>query len=52
MWTIVAILLIIWLACLLASYTLAGWIHVVPLVALAIVILSLFVKRKRKYARY
>lgn len=52
MWTLVAILLIIWLLGLLTSYTFAGWIHVVPLIAIAIVVMSLVTKRKRKYARY
>lgn len=52
MWILVAILLIIWLGALLFSYTFAGYIHIVPLIALGIVILSLVMKRKRKYARY
>lgn len=52
MWTLVAILLIIWLGALLLSFTLSGWIHIIPLIALGIVILSLVTKRKRKYARY
>lgn len=52
MWTLVAILLILWLMGLLVSYTLGGWIHIIPLIALGIVILSLVTKRKRKYARY
>lgn len=52
MWTLVAILLIVWLLGLLTSYTLGGWIHVVPLIALAVIVLSLVTKKKRKYARY
>ncbi len=52
MWTLVAILLIIWLGALLFSFTFSGWIHLVPLIAIAVVILSLVMKRKRKYARY
>lgn len=52
MWVLVAILLIAWLGALLASYTLAGWIHLLPLIALTVIILSLVMKRKRKYARY
>ncbi len=52
MWSVVAILLIIWLGALLFSYTLSGWIHIIPLIAIGVVILSLVMKRKRKYARY
>lgn len=52
MWTLVAILLIIWLLGLLTSVTLSGWIHIVPLAAVAVIILSLFMKKRRKYARY
>ena len=52
MWTVVALLLILWLGALLASYTFGGLIHLVPLLAIAFVILTLWSRRKRKYARY
>lgn len=52
MWTLVAILLIIWLLGLLTSVTLSGWIHILPLAAVAVVIFALVVKKRRKYARY
>ena len=52
MWILVAVLLIVWLGALLFSYTFSGWIHVLLLIAIGVVILSLVMKRKRKYARY
>lgn len=52
MWTLVAILLILWLSGLLSSVTMGGWIHIVPVIAFAVIVLSLVSKRKRKYSRY
>lgn len=52
MWMLVAVLLILWLGGLLASMTMGGWVHLLPLIALGVVVLSLWSRRKRKYARY
>lgn len=52
MWIAVALLLIVWLAALLFSYTFSGLIHLVPLVAVLVVILSLWTSRRKKYSRY
>ncbi|HVR41851.1 MAG TPA: hypothetical protein VMS56_00250 [Thermoanaerobaculia bacterium] len=36
MWNLVAILLIVWLAGLLRSSTLGGWLHLAPAAAIAL----------------
>ena len=51
MWTLVALLLIVWLGGLLSSFTFAGWIHVAPAVAILIVIASFWTRRRRRRAR-
>jgi hypothetical protein len=52
MWTIVAVLLILWLLGLLTSMTLSGWIHLLPILAIAWVVMTMFSRRKRRYTRY
>jgi hypothetical protein len=41
LWTIVLILLVLWLLGLVSSYTLGGFIHVLLVVAIIIVIVNL-----------
>ena len=46
LWTIVVILLVLWLLGLVSSYTLGGFIHLLLLVAIIIVIVNLVRGRK------
>ena len=46
LWTIVAILLILWLLGLVSSYTMGGLIHILLVVAIVVVILNLIQGRK------
>ena len=46
LWTIVAILLILWLIGLVSSYTMGGLIHILLVVAIVVVILNLIQGRK------
>ena len=46
LWTIVLILLVLWLLGLVSSYTLGGFIHVLLVVAIIIVIVNLVRGRK------
>ncbi|MGE5400057.1 MAG: lmo0937 family membrane protein [Ignavibacteriales bacterium] len=41
LWTIFAILIVLWLIGLLSSYTLGGFIHVLLVVAIVLAIISL-----------
>jgi len=41
LWTIVLILLVLWLLGLVSSYTLGGFIHVLLVIAIVIVIVNL-----------
>jgi hypothetical protein len=52
MWTIVAILMILWLLGLLTSATFSGWIHLLPILALVWIAMTMFSRRKRRYTRY
>ena len=46
LWTIVVILLVLWLLGLVSSYTLGGFIHILLVVAIIIVIVNLVQGRK------
>ena len=46
LWTIVAILLVLWLLGLVSSYTMGGLIHILLVVAIVVVILNLIQGRK------
>ncbi len=41
LWTIFAILIVLWLLGLVSSYTLGGWIHILLVVAIVVVIIRL-----------
>lgn len=45
---LIAILLIVWLAGLLGSFTFGGWIHLLPAVAVVLGLLRLFRGRRRR----
>lgn len=42
LWTIFAILVVLWLLGLVTSYTLGGFIHVLLVIAIVLAIISLF----------
>jgi hypothetical protein len=46
LWTIVVILLVLWLLGLVSSYTLGGFIHVLLVVAIVILVVNLVRGRK------
>jgi hypothetical protein len=46
LWTIVVILLVLWLLGLVSSYTLGGFIHILLVVAIIIVIVNLVQGRR------
>jgi hypothetical protein len=46
LWTILAILLILWLLGMVTSYTLGGFIHVLLVIALVVVIIRVIQGRK------
>jgi Family of unknown function (DUF5670) len=46
LWTIVVILLVLWLLGLVTSYTLGGLIHVLLIVAIAVLIIQLVFGRR------
>jgi hypothetical protein len=41
LWTIFAILLVVWLLCLVSSYTLGGFIHLLLVIALILLVIGL-----------
>jgi len=47
LWTILAVLFVLWLLGVFTSYTLGGFIHVLLLVALAIFVINLIQGRRR-----
>ena len=47
LWTILAVLVVLWLLGVATSYTLGGLIHILPLVALAIFVINLIQGRRR-----
>jgi hypothetical protein len=46
LWTIVAILLVLWLLGLVSSYTLGGFIHLLLVIAIIIVVVNLIRGRR------
>ena len=46
LWTIAAILAVLWLVGLVSSYTLGGFIHILLVIAVVIVILNLIQGRR------
>ncbi|PYT77129.1 MAG: lmo0937 family membrane protein [Acidobacteria bacterium] len=48
LWTILAVLFVLWLLGAVTSYTLGGFIHVLLLVALAIFVINLIQGRGRR----
>jgi Family of unknown function (DUF5670) len=46
LWTIFVILLVLWLLGLVTSYTLGGFIHILLLVAVAVLIIELVTGRR------
>ncbi len=46
LWTIVVILLILWLLGLVTSYTLGGFIHVLLVIAIVVILLRVISGRK------
>ena len=46
LWTIVVILLVLWLLGLVSSYTMGGFIHLLLVVAVIVVIINLIQGRK------
>jgi uncharacterized protein DUF5670 len=47
LWTILAVLFVLWLLGVVTSYTLVGFIHILLLVALAIFVFNLIQGRRR-----
>jgi hypothetical protein len=47
LWTILAVLVVLWLLGVATSYTLGGFIHIFLLVALAIFVINLIQGRRR-----
>ena len=46
LWTIVVILLVLWLLGLVSSYTLGGFIHILLVIAIVVVIYNLVTGRR------
>ena len=46
LWTIFVMLLILWLLGMVSSYTLAGYIHILLLVALVVLVINLLTGRR------
>jgi hypothetical protein len=46
LWTIFVILLVMWLLGLVSSYTLGGYIHLLLLIALAVLVVNLVTGRR------
>jgi hypothetical protein len=46
LWTIAVILLILWLLGLVSSYTMGGFIHILLILAVIVVVLSIFQGRR------
>ena len=47
LWTIAVVLLILWLLGLVSSYTMGGFIHILLIVAVAVVVLNIVQGRGR-----
>ena len=48
LWTIAVIMIILWALGLVSSYTMGGFIHILLVVAVVVVLLSIFQGRKAK----
>jgi hypothetical protein len=46
LWTIAAILFVLWLLGFVTSYTLGGFLHILLLVAVVVLVLGLFQRRR------
>ena len=46
LWTIIVILLVLWLLGLVTSYTMGGFIHVLLVIAIVVVLYNVFAGRK------
>jgi len=46
LWTIVAVLIVLWLVGLVSSYTMGGLIHVLLVIAVVIILVNVFRGRK------
>ena len=46
LWTIFAILLVLWLLGLVSSYTLGGFIHILLLIALVVLVINIISGRR------
>ena len=46
LWTVFVILLILWALCMVSSYTLGGFIHILLVVALVVVLLRVIQGRR------
>ncbi|MGH7503515.1 MAG: lmo0937 family membrane protein [Longimicrobiales bacterium] len=46
LWTIFVILLVLWLLGMVSSYTLGGFIHVLLIIAIAVVLIQLITGRR------
>ena len=47
LWTIFAILLILWLLGLIGGYTMGGFIHVLLVIAIVVILIQVFQGRRR-----
>lgn len=47
LWTIAAVLLILWALGLVSSYTMGGFIHILLIVALIVIVMDILQRRKR-----
>jgi Family of unknown function (DUF5670) len=46
LWTIAVVLLMLWALCLVSSHTMGGLIHLLPIIALSVVVVSIFQGRR------
>lgn len=52
MWTLVPVLLIVWILGLVTSFTVGGWIHLLPVAAIGLVVLALWRRRRQVSHRF
>jgi len=46
LWTIFVVLLVLWLLCLVSSYTMGGFIHILLVLALVVLVIQLISGRR------
>jgi hypothetical protein len=46
LWTIIVVLLVLWLLGMITSYTFGGLVHILLVVALVMLVISLFQRRR------